>query len=41
MSSSRVVVREGESPVPGITPERIGPKTATFRWRDLRVELPL
>jgi general secretion pathway protein B len=35
------VVREGESPAPGITLERIGPKAAIFRWRDLRVELPL
>lgn len=35
------VVREGESPAPGVTLERIGPKTAIFRWRDKRIELPL
>jgi general secretion pathway protein B len=34
------VVREGELAAPGVTLERIGPKTAVLRWRDLRVELP-
>ena len=35
------VVREGEAAAPGVTLERIAPKAATLRWRDLRVEVPL
>jgi general secretion pathway protein B len=35
------VVREGEVAAPGVTLERIAPKVATLRWRDLRVEVPL
>ena len=35
------VVREGEAAAKGMVLERIGPKTVTVRWRDLRVELPL
>lgn len=35
------VVREGESAAPGVALERIGPSSATLRWRELRVELPL
>lgn len=34
------VVREGEAAAAGVTVERIGPKTAVMRWRDLRVEVP-
>jgi general secretion pathway protein B len=34
------VVREGELAAPGVTLERIGPKTAVVRWRELQVELP-
>jgi general secretion pathway protein B len=35
------LVHEGESAVPGVTVERIGPKTAWLRWRELRIEWPL
>jgi len=35
------VLREGETVVPGLVLERIGPKAALLRWRGLRVELPL
>jgi general secretion pathway protein B len=35
------VVREGELAAPGVTVERIEPRAAILRWRDLRVELPL
>jgi general secretion pathway protein B len=35
------VIREGETAAPGVTLERIAPKAATLRWRDLRIELPL
>jgi general secretion pathway protein B len=35
------VVREGEAAAPLVTLERITPKTATLRWRDLRIEVPL
>jgi general secretion pathway protein B len=34
------VVHEGEPAGPGVTVERIGPKTAILRWRDLRIEVP-
>lgn len=34
------VVREGEAAAPGVTLERIGPKSAVLRWKDRRVELP-
>ena len=34
------VVREGESAAPGVTVERIGPKSVVLRWKDRRVELP-
>ncbi len=34
------VVREGEQAAPGVTLERIGPKAAILRWRDLRIEVP-
>jgi general secretion pathway protein B len=35
------IVREGDSPAPGLLVERIGPKSAVLRWRELRVEVPL
>ena len=35
------VVREGEQAAAGVTLERIAPKGATLRWRDLRIEVPL
>lgn len=35
------VIREGETAAPGVTLERIAPKAATLRWRDLRIEMPL
>jgi general secretion pathway protein B len=35
------VVREGEGAAAGVTVESIGPKTATLRWRELRIEVPL
>lgn len=35
------VVREGEAAAPGVTLERIGPKSAVLRFKDRRVELPL
>jgi general secretion pathway protein B len=35
------LLHEGESVAPGAVVERIGPKTAWVRWRDLRLELPL
>jgi general secretion pathway protein B len=34
------VVREGEAAAPGVTLERIGPKSAVLRWRELRIEVP-
>ena len=34
------VVREGEAAAPGVTVERIGPKSAVLRFKDRRVELP-
>ena len=34
------VVREGEAAAPGVTVERIGPKSAVLRFKDQRVELP-
>jgi general secretion pathway protein B len=36
-----LVVREGETAAPGVTLERIGPKSAVIRWRELRIELPI
>ena len=35
------VVREGEGAAPGVTVERIGPKSAVLRWREMRIEVPL
>jgi len=35
------VVREGEGAATGVTVERIGPKSAVLRWRDMRIEVPL
>ena len=35
------VVREGEGAAAGVTVERIGPKAAVLRWREMRVEVPL
>jgi general secretion pathway protein B len=34
------VVREGEEAAPGLVLERIEPKAAVLRWRDLRIEVP-
>jgi general secretion pathway protein B len=34
------VVREGELAAPGVTLERIGPKSVVMIWRGLRIELP-
>ncbi len=36
-----LVVREGETAAPGVTLERIGPKSAVIRWREMRIELPI
>ena len=36
-----LVVREGETAAPGVTLERIGPKAAVIRWREMRIELPI
>jgi general secretion pathway protein B len=35
------LVHEGEPAAPGVTLERIGPKSMLLRWRGLRVEVPL
>lgn len=35
------VVREGETAAPGVVLERIAPKSAILRWRDLRIEVPV
>jgi len=35
------LVREGDTVAPGLVLERIQPKSAVLRWRDLRLELPL
>lgn len=35
------VVHEGEAAAPGVTLERIGPRSAVLRWRERRIELPL
>ena len=35
------VVREGEAAAPGVTVERIGPRSAVLRWKDRRVEMPI
>jgi general secretion pathway protein B len=34
------VVREGDLAAPGVTLERIGPRSAVIRWRGLRIEIP-
>jgi general secretion pathway protein B len=34
------LLREGDSVVPGLLLERIGPKSARLRWKDQRFELP-
>lgn len=34
------VVREGDAAAPGVVLERIGPRAAVLRWRDLRIEVP-
>ncbi|MFO1286261.1 MAG: general secretion pathway protein GspB [Rubrivivax sp.] len=36
-----MVVREGETAAPGVMLERIGPKSAIVRWREMRIELPI
>jgi general secretion pathway protein B len=36
-----LVVREGETAAPGVVLERIAPKAAVIRWRDMRIEMPL
>ncbi|MBL8343601.1 MAG: general secretion pathway protein GspB [Rubrivivax sp.] len=36
-----LVVREGETAAPGVTLERVAPKSAVIRWREMRIELPL
>ncbi|MCW5634637.1 MAG: general secretion pathway protein GspB [Rubrivivax sp.] len=36
-----LVVREGETAAPGVVLERIAPKSAVIRWRDLRIEMPI
>jgi general secretion pathway protein B len=35
------VVREGEAAAPGVTVERIAPKSVTMKWRESRFEVPL
>ncbi len=35
------VVREGEAAAPGVTLERILPRKAILRWREMRGELPI
>jgi general secretion pathway protein B len=35
------VIREGEHAAPGVVLERIAPKSATLRWRDMRIEVPI
>ncbi|MDP1901363.1 MAG: general secretion pathway protein GspB [Rubrivivax sp.] len=35
------VVREGEAAAPGVTLERIAPKSVLLRWREMRIEVPL
>jgi general secretion pathway protein B len=34
------LLREGDVAAPGVTVDRIGPRSAVMRWRDLRVEVP-
>ncbi len=34
------IVHEGEAAAPGVTLERIGPRSALMRWRGLRIEVP-
>jgi len=36
-----LVVREGETAAPGVVLERIAPKSAFIRWREMRIELPI
>lgn len=36
-----LVVREGETAAPGVVLERIAPKAAVIRWREMRIEMPL
>jgi general secretion pathway protein B len=33
-------VREGEAAAPAMMVERIGPKSAIVRWKEMRLELP-
>jgi len=35
------LLREGEAAAPGVTVDRIGPRSVMLRWRDLRVEVPV
>ena len=35
------LVREGDAVAPGLVLERIEPKSAVLRWRDMRISLPL
>ena len=35
------VVREGEAAAPGVTVEKIAPKSVLLKWRELRFEVPL
>lgn len=35
------VVREGEPAAPGVTVEKIAPKSVLLKWRELRFEVPL
>jgi len=35
------ILHEGGTAAPGLTVERIGPRSVVFRWRELRVEVPL
>lgn len=36
-----LLLHEGETAAPGVTVERIGPKSVVLAWRGLRVEIPL
>lgn len=36
-----LLLHEGETAAPGVTVERIGPKSVVLAWRGLRVEMPL
>lgn len=35
------LVHEGQAAAPGVVVERIAPRSAVLRWRELRIELPL